>query len=155
MALHRVALSDFIDASKIRLGLSAQTRRGALQELLGVMGFNQEDGPAILETLLQREAMGSTGIGRGIAVPHCRTALARRLQVAYGRRSQGIDYQSIDGQPVVHLFLLVAPPIEVSNDYLPVLGRIAQLAKDPALPARLTAVTSPEEFLGVLAEQSV
>jgi mannitol/fructose-specific phosphotransferase system IIA component (Ntr-type) len=150
-----VSLSDFIDASKVRLSLSAGTKRDALQELVGVMGFEPGSQAAILEALLQRERQGSTGIGRGIAVPHCRTPLARRLQVAYGRRPEGIDYEAIDGQPVVHIFLLVAPPIEVSNDYLPVLGRIAQLAKEPTVPARLSEVRSPEEFLGVLAEQSV
>jgi mannitol/fructose-specific phosphotransferase system IIA component (Ntr-type) len=150
-----VSLSDFIDAPKVRLHLSASTKAAALQELLGVMGFNHEAGGMVLQTLLHREAMGSTGVGRGIAVPHCRTPLAEKLQVAYGRRLEGIDYEAIDGQPVVHLFLLVAPPIEVSNDYLPVLGRIAQLAKDSVFLSRLMAVASPEEFLSLLAAQSL
>jgi mannitol/fructose-specific phosphotransferase system IIA component (Ntr-type) len=155
MPIHRVSLSDFLDASKVRLTLSAQTKRDALRELVGLMGFEPGSEAAILEALLMRERQGSTGIGRGIAVPHCRTPLAQRLQVAYGRRPEGIDYEAIDGQPVAHIFLLVAPPIEVSNDYLPVLGRIAQLAKVPTMPTRLSEATSPEGFLNILAEQSV
>jgi mannitol/fructose-specific phosphotransferase system IIA component (Ntr-type) len=64
-----------------------------------------------------------------------------------------VDYGSVDGSPVEHLFLLVAPPVEVSNEYLPVLGRIAQLAKEADTPARLCAVQSPEEFRQFLAEK--
>jgi mannitol/fructose-specific phosphotransferase system IIA component (Ntr-type) len=77
------------------------------------------------------------------------------LQVAYGRRLGGIPYDPIDGEPVVHLFLLVAPPVEVSNEYLPVLGRVAQLAKEPDVPARLADAATPEDFLRILAEKSV
>jgi mannitol/fructose-specific phosphotransferase system IIA component (Ntr-type) len=137
----------------VRLHLSARTKEDALAELLEMMKFSPEDKGTVLRALVRREAMGSTGIGTGIAVPHCRTPVAPRLQIAYGRQCEGIDFDAIDGQPVVHVFLLVAPPLEVSNEYLPALGCIAQLARDREFPARLMSVASPREFLVVLAEQ--
>ncbi|HEU4762094.1 MAG TPA: PTS sugar transporter subunit IIA, partial [Gemmatimonadales bacterium] len=66
-----------------------------------------------------------------------------------------VDFDAVDNQPVFFLFLLVAPPIEISNDYLPVLGRIAQLVKEPDVPQRLSEVTSPAEFMQLLAEKGV
>lgn len=155
MTLNRVHLSEFLDPSMVCLSLAGETKQQILGELVSTMGFDVNDEAAILRILLHREGMGSTGIGRGIAVPHCRTPLAKRLQVAYGRRLQGLAYDAIDGEPVVHFFLLVAPPVEVSNEYLPVLGRIAQLAKEPDVPARLAAVQTSEGFLRLLAEKSV
>ena len=155
MPLHLVHLSDFVDPSHVRLDLSGETKPEALRELVATMGFDPHSEAAVLRILMHRESMGSTSIGRGIAVPHCRTPLAKRLQVAYGRRLGGIPYDPIDGEPVVHLFLLVAPPVEVSNEYLPVLGRVAQLAKEPDVPARLVEAKTPEDFLRLLTEKSV
>ena len=91
--------------------------------------------------LQRRESLGSTGMGRGIAIPHCRSLVANRLRLAYGYSRAGIQFQAIDGKPVHHLFLIVAPPLEISNQYLPVLGRIAQFAKEPDVPDRLAALT--------------
>ena len=64
----------------------------------------------------------STGIGRGIAIPHCRSLVVNQLRVAYGRKQPGVDFNAIDGKPVTNFFLIVAPPLEVSNQYLPVTG---------------------------------
>ena len=103
--------------------------------------------------LRRRESLGSTGMGRGIAIPHCRSLVANRLRLAYGRSRQGLDFQSIDGRPVHHFFLIVAPPLEISNQYLPVLGRIAQFAKEPDVPERLAALDRTDDFLRLLEEK--
>ncbi|RMH11751.1 MAG: PTS fructose transporter subunit IIC, partial [Gemmatimonadetes bacterium] len=66
---------------------------------------------------------------------------------------EGVDFDAIDGRPVRHVFLIVAPPLEVSNQYLPVLGKIAQFAKDAAVPGLLDDLRTPEEFLRLLDEQ--
>jgi mannitol/fructose-specific phosphotransferase system IIA component (Ntr-type) len=98
--------------------------------------------------------LGSTGIGRRIAVPHCRTLVVSRLRLAFGRHRTGVDFAAIDEKPVTSLFLIVAPAAEVANQYLPVLARIAQLAKEPDVPDRLAALTSPEEFLQLLDQRA-
>lgn len=155
MAVRLVYLKNFIDASRVHLHLSGTTKSELLAELVSTMGFDHHDEDAIFRTLLHRESTGSTSIGRGIAVPHCRTPLAKRLQVAYGRRLGGIPYDAIDGEPVMHLFLIVGPPVDISNDYLPVLGRIAQFSKEPDVPALLSAMETPEHFLRLLADKGV
>ena len=76
--------------------------------------------------------------------------MVNRLRLAYGRKSEGIDFDAIDGAAVQHFFLIIAPPMEVSNQYLPVLGKIAQFAKDPEVPSLLANLESVEEFLELL-----
>ena len=98
----------------------------------------------------RREQLGSTGVGRGIAIPHCRAPVIPQLRLAYGRIPAGIPYDAIDGQPVHNLFLIVAPPVEVSNLYLPVLGRLAQFAKGLDVPEKLAALTSVDDFFALL-----
>jgi mannitol/fructose-specific phosphotransferase system IIA component (Ntr-type) len=105
--------------------------------------------------LQRRESLGSTGFGRGIAIPHCRSLVASRLRIAYGQSRNGVEFHAIDGKPVHHVFLIVAPPLEVSNQYLPVLGLVAQFAKEADVPARLAAVTRPEDFFQLLEEKGV
>jgi mannitol/fructose-specific phosphotransferase system IIA component (Ntr-type) len=94
-------------------------------------------------------------MGRGIAIPHCRSLVANRLRLAYGHSRRGVEFQTIDGKPAHHLFLIVAPPLEISNQYLPVLGRIAQFAKEPDVPDRLAALTRADEFFQLLEEKGI
>jgi mannitol/fructose-specific phosphotransferase system IIA component (Ntr-type) len=105
--------------------------------------------------LQRRETLGSTGVGRGIAIPHCRSNVVSRLRLAFGHHPTGIEYQAIDSRPVHDFFLIVAPPLEISNQYLPVLGKIAQLAKEPDVPDRLAALQSADDFLRLLEEKGV
>ena len=77
-----------------------------------------------------------------------------RLRLAYGRRPGGVEFKAIDDEPVYNFFLIVAPPLEVSNQYLPVLGKIAQFAKDDDVPGLLADLDNPEEFLKLLEERA-
>jgi mannitol/fructose-specific phosphotransferase system IIA component (Ntr-type) len=78
-----------------------------------------------------------------------------RLQLAYGYSPAGLAFDAADGQPVHHVFLIVAPPNEMSNQYLPTLGKIAQLAKEPGVREQLAEVGSAEEFFQLLADKGV
>jgi mannitol/fructose-specific phosphotransferase system IIA component (Ntr-type) len=78
-----------------------------------------------------------------------------KLRVAFGRKPDGIDFKAIDNKPLYNFFVIVAPPLEVSNQYLPVLGKIAQFAKEPDVPERLATLQAPEEFLRLLEEKNV
>jgi nitrogen PTS system EIIA component len=148
-------LRDFFTAASIDLDLQATDKDSALAALVRLVGVEARAGDTLLRVLQRRESLGSTGMGRGIAIPHCRSLIANRLRLAYGQSRSGLEYQSIDGKPVHHLFLIVAPPLEISNQYLPALGRIAQFAKEPDVPDRLAALTSPEDFFKLLEEKGV
>jgi mannitol/fructose-specific phosphotransferase system IIA component (Ntr-type) len=148
-------LREFFSEDAIRLDLESTAKDDALRELIGLLGLDDKSEQTLFKMLKRRENLGSTGIGRGIAIPHCRSLVVSKLRVAFGRKRDGLDFNSIDGQPVHFLFLIVAPPLEVSNQYLPVLGKIAQFAKEPDVPARLLALRSPAEFLALLAEKGL
>ena len=78
-----------------------------------------------------------------------------RLRLAFGRHADGIAYDAIDARPVHIFFLIVAPPVELSNQYLPVLGRIAQFVKEPDVPDRLAGLDSPDELFRLLREKGL
>lgn len=84
----------------------------------------------VKEILLKRETLGSTGIGKGVAIPHCRTLAVSAIHVVVGISEQGIPYQAIDNRKVHLCFLIVAPPHDESNLYLPLLGKIVELVHD-------------------------
>jgi nitrogen PTS system EIIA component len=148
-------LRDFFTPGAIDFNLQATDKDSVLVELVRLLGVDQRAGDALMRVLQRRESLGSTGMGRGIAIPHCRSLVANRLRLAYGYSKKGVEYQALDGRPVHHFFLIVAPPLEISNQYLPVLGRIAQFAKEPDVPDRLAALTAPDEFFRLLEDKGV
>lgn len=148
-------LRDFFTPGAISFDLQATDKDSALGELVRLLDVDPRAGDTLLRVLQRRESLGSTGMGRGIAIPHCRSLVASRLRLAYAHARKGVEFQAIDGKPVHHLFLIVAPPLEVSNQYLPVLGRIAQFAKEADVPHRLAALTQPDAFFRLLEERGV
>jgi mannitol/fructose-specific phosphotransferase system IIA component (Ntr-type) len=148
-------LRDFLAPDAIRLDLDAATREDVLRELVALLQVSHADADTMLRVLLRREGIGSTGVGRGIAIPHCRSLVVDRVRLAFGRHPTGLDYAAIDGRPVHHFFLILAPPLEISNLYLPILGRIAQFAKDLEVPDRLMQLQTPDDLLALLDEKGV
>lgn len=148
-------LKEFFSPDAISLQLEAEDKDGILKELIGLLQLDEKSEGMLYKMLKRRENLGSTGIGRGIAIPHCRSLVVNRLRVAFGRKPEGIDFKAIDEKPVHNFFLIVAPPLEVSNQYLPVLGKIAQFAKESDVPDRLAKLGKPEEFLELLEEKKI
>jgi len=126
-----------------------------MRELVSLLGIDERSRGILFKMLKRRENLGSTGIGKGIAIPHCRSLVANELRVAFGRSEKGVDFEAIDGKPVHFFFLIVAPPLEVSNQYLPVLGKIAQFSKEEGVEDRLRSIESEDEFLALLDEHNV
>ena len=148
-------LREFFTEDAINLDLSAESKDDILKEMIGLLGVDEKSQGILFKMLKRRENLGSTGIGRSIAIPHCRSLVVNTLRVAFGRKPAGVDFKAIDEQPVKYFFLIVAPPLEVSNQYLPVLGRIAQFSKEADVAARLDQLTTPAEFLALLDEKGV
>ena len=148
-------LREFFSEDAVELNLAGTSKDDVLKELIGLLKLDDKSEGMLYKMLKRRENLGSTGIGRGIAIPHCRSLVVQKLRVAFGRKKEGVDFKAIDEKPVHFIFLIVAPPLEVSNQYLPVLGKIAQFSKDPEVPSRLLALTTPEEFLALLKEKGV
>src|SRR5436305_3285594 len=148
-------LREFCYEDAGKLGLEGTTKDEVLKELIGVLKLDEKSEGMLFKMLKRRENLGSTGIGRGIAIPHCRSLVVSKLRVAFGRKSAGVDFKAIDEKPVYFFFLIVAPPLEVSNQYLPVLGKIAQFSKESDVPQRLLKLKQPREFMQLLEEKSL
>jgi PTS system nitrogen regulatory IIA component len=148
-------LSDFFTPDAISVDLRGGSRDEILAELVGLLRIDARASDTLLKMLQRREALGSTGVGRGIAIPHCRSLVVSRLRLAFGHHRVGVEFHAIDNRPVFDFFLIVAPPLEISNQYLPVLGKIAQFAKDADIPDRLAALKSSDDFLRLLGEKGV
>jgi mannitol/fructose-specific phosphotransferase system IIA component (Ntr-type) len=148
-------LREFFSEDVVKLNLESDNKDDILKEMIGLLGVDEKSESILYKMLKRRENLGSTGIGKGIAIPHCRSLVVNRLRVAFGRKPSGLDYRAIDEQPVQNIFLIVAPPLEVSNQYLPVLGKIAQFSKEIDVPGRLETISSPAEFLALLEEKGI
>ena len=147
-------LRELFTADVVNLNLTSESKDETIDQLVSLLQLDEKSEAVLYKTLKRRENLGSTGIGRGIAIPHCRSLVVSRLRLAYGRRPGGVEFKAIDDDPVYNFFLIVAPPLEVSNQYLPVLGKIAQFAKEDDVPDLLAGLESPEDFLKLLQERA-
>jgi PTS system nitrogen regulatory IIA component len=148
-------LREFFSEDAVRLELESTSKDDVLKELIGLLKLDDKSEGMLFKMLKRRENLGSTGIGRGIAIPHCRSLVVSKLRVAFARKTVGVDFRAIDDKPVNFFFLIVAPPLEVSNQYLPVLGKIAQFSKEPDVPERLFGLTEPSQFMALLEEKAL
>jgi mannitol/fructose-specific phosphotransferase system IIA component (Ntr-type) len=148
-------LREFFAEDAINLALKGRTKNDILRELVELLHLDEKSQGMLIKLLQRRETLGSTGIGRGIAIPHCRSLVVSSLRVAFGRKAEGIDFKAIDEKPAHVFFLIVAPPLEVSNQYLPVLGKIAQFSKEEDVPRRLMEIQTPADFLRLVEEKGL
>lgn len=147
-------LIDFFSTEAVNLDLNGSEKDDILLELITLLGLDGESEGKLHMMLKRRENLGSTGIGKGIAIPHCRSNVVESLQVAFGRKPNGVEFRAIDDKPVYNFFLIVAPPLEVSNQYLPVLGKIAQFAKEADINDELKKLEDAADFLKLLEARS-
>lgn len=142
-------LSSLLIPERINLNLKAKKKTEAIKELIGLIKSGTE-AEQLLETLLTREELGSTGIGKGIGIPHCRSLLIDKLEIAVGRSKNGFDFNAIDKKPVHFLFLIIAPPQDPGNQYLITLGRIAVVCQELTKKKRMFESQTPEELIALI-----
>jgi PTS system nitrogen regulatory IIA component len=145
-------LSDFLKPEGVIATLKAHSKKQALQELAeraaAAAGLPERD---IFETLLQRERLGSTGIGHGIAIPHGKLPKVERLFGLFARLERPIDFEALDGEPVDLLFLLIAPEA-AGADHLKALARVARVLRDTNVTQKLRATQDPAALYAILTE---
>jgi fructose-specific phosphotransferase system IIA component len=124
-------ISEVLDPKAIKIGLVATTKEESLKELVGILSEveNIGDSKSILKALVERESLGSTGIGQGIAIPHGKTDKVSRLVAVLGISKHGVNFDALDGEPVYIFFLLVAPK-ETAGPHLKALAQISRLLRD-------------------------
>lgn len=148
-------LGDFILEESIVGELRTATKREVLGELVqslveaGALDTNAVD--SVVESLLKREEIGSTGIGHGVAIPHAKHPAVRRLLGAYGHSSRGVNYDSLDGQPVKSLFLILWPE-GVIGPHLEAIAQVSRVLKKENFLDRLKATSDKREVVSLFTE---
>ncbi len=134
--------------------LQAKNKRDALAELAGVFakGGIKSDPEAMVSVLLEREKLGSTGIGEGIAIPHGKIKGLDGMVIAFGRSREGIEFDAMDSKPV-HLFFLLMAPDQSAGQHLKALAKISRMLKDAAFRKALLEVPTHEDLFRVIAEK--
>jgi mannitol/fructose-specific phosphotransferase system IIA component (Ntr-type) len=147
--------SDFVTLDAIRSHVDATTKEGVIREMVralidaGRISVDEMEG--IVKAILKREELGSTGIGRGVAVPHTKHPSVNRLVGTVAVSPEGINFDSLDGEPVHLFFLLVSPP-DRPGDHLRALENISRQLRDDAFCRLLKAAKTPEDIHHLLEE---
>ncbi len=145
-------LDEILTPESVVANLKAKSKKQALQELSKrakvITGLVERD---IFDTLLERERLGTTGVGQGVAIPHGRMAELDRLYGLFARLEHPIDFDAIDDQPVDLIFVLLAP-VSAGADHLKALARVSRLLRDKSMCAKLRGTANPEALYAALIE---
>ena len=147
-------IMEILVKDAVILDLGVRTKREVLAEMSASLAKVEPQIAAdrLLDVLMEREALQSTGIGEGVAIPHGKLSGLGRLVATFARSRAGIDFESIDGQPTHHFFLLVVPE-HSGGQYLKALARISRVFKDPEFRRRLMAAGDAESMSHVVADE--
>jgi PTS system fructose-specific IIA component/PTS system nitrogen regulatory IIA component len=147
--------ADFVCRQAVSAGLKADTKEGVIREmvhsLLDVGKIKAQEYESIVKAILKREEMGSTGIGRGIAVPHTKHPSVDRLVGGVAVSAEGVDFNSLDGEKVHLLFLLISPP-DRPGEHLRALENVSRQLRDEGFCKFLKEAKSPADILQLLDE---
>jgi PTS system nitrogen regulatory IIA component len=147
-------IMDSLVRDAVILNLGVRTKQEALAEMANALAKvePQIDAERLLEVLLERESLQSTGIGEGVAIPHGKMAGLDRLVASFAHSPEGIDFDSIDGQPTHHFFLLVVPE-HSGGQYLKALARISRFFRDASFRQQLSEAESLEDVIRAIEEE--
>ena len=147
-----MTLLDIVDARAILPHLKVQNKKQLLQELAQCLSsLVAIDSHVIFEALMQREKLGSTGLGQGIAIPHGRMPAITRVYGVFARLSSPVNFDSVDGEPVDLAFAMISP-LQAGADHLTALARVSRLFRDQATVAKLRGTTTPEGLYAIITE---
>ncbi len=146
-------IMDFLSKDAITVDLKSVNKNDAIKELVELLVKAQEidkkDKPKIVELLMAREALGSTAIGHNVGIPHAKTDSVKDLIGAFGLSKRGVDFDSLDGEPVYIFFLLLAPQ-DSAGPHLKALARISRLIKDKYFRDTLRQAKDEKDVIGII-----
>lgn len=143
-------LADFLDFDAIKTGLPGGSKKALLQQLANLAGQRlYRDPSAILASLSEREHLGSTGFGHGVAIPHGKVEGLKQIYCLFARLAEPIDYKAIDGRPVDLVFLLLSPP-DAGAEHLKALAAISRVTRHAATLEKMRGARSRDALAAVL-----
>lgn len=147
-------IMDFLNEKAVCANLRAQDKEGVIRELVDQLykAGAIKDKEELTNALLSRESLGSTGIGQGIGIPHGKSSKVKELVAAFGLSRKGVNFVSLDGEPVYIFFLLVAPE-DSAGPHLKALARISRLLKDKYFRDCLREAKDEKEIIRIIREE--
>lgn len=147
-------ITDILDEASVIQDLRSTNKKGILEELSNVLVERGKlpDRDKVVEVLLEREKLGSTGIGDGIAIPHGKMKGIQGLVTSFGRSIKGVNFESIDNKPT-HLFFLLVAPENSAGIHLKALARISRLLKDSGFRNRLMEASDRQDLFRIISEE--
>lgn len=149
-------ISDFLVPKAVSANLESKSKKEVIEELVGLLmetgAIERRHKNKVMEVLMAREALGSTAIGQGIAIPHGKCDCVKKLVGCLGISKSGIDFDSLDGEPAYIFFLLVAP-IDSAGPHLKALARISKLLKDKYIRESLKSVKDEKSMLQIIQQE--
>ncbi|PLX79043.1 MAG: PTS fructose transporter subunit IIA [Desulfuromonas sp.] len=147
-------ITELLSPSAITVDMQATDKNSALAELTDaiVAHSGNLDRDEVLKVLHERERLGSTGIGDGVAIPHGKLKNIDNLLLSFGCSKAGVDFDSMDGKPA-HLFFLLLAPEESVGVHLKTLARISKLLKNPGVRNALLAASDADELFRIIADE--
>jgi len=147
-------IMDFLHKKAVSVNIKSTDKEGVIRELVDLLSNaaeikNKED---LIGAVLAREALGSTGIGQGIGIPHAKSQNVKELVAAFGLSKNGVDFDSLDGEPAYIFFLLLAPE-ESAGPHLKALARISRMLKDKYFRELLRKAKDENEVLRIIQEE--
>jgi PTS system nitrogen regulatory IIA component len=147
-------IMEFLKEKAVSADLKSTDKQGIIKEMIDLLADAQaiKDKDKLVKILLEREALGSTGIGQGVAIPHGKSAGVKELVAAFGISRNGVNYDSLDGEPVYIFFLLVAPE-DSAGPHLKALARISRLLKDKFFRDMLRSAPDAKTLIKVIRQE--
>ena len=147
-------IMDFLNKKAISVNLKATDKEGVIRELVELLSNAAEikNKEELIKAVLSREALGSTGIGQGVGIPHAKSQNVKELIAAFGLSRNGVDFDSLDGEPV-HIFFLLLAPEESAGPHLKALARISRMLKDKFFRDLLRKAKDENDILHVIQEE--
>ena len=152
MFMEKSLIKKILKNAKIRLDINAKEKFQIIDELVQSLKINKNKEEMLTNAVIQREKIGSTGIGNVIAIPHTRSLVIKELMVAIGRPVKPIDFGALDKKKVNLVFLLVAPPYAYKREYLILLGKIADAFNEISADEKLFSVNNEKDFKAELSK---
>lgn len=145
---------DFLSKEAVKVDLEGKNKKEIITELVELLHTSKKikDPKPVVKILLDREKLGSTGIGQGIAIPHGKTDMVKDIHAAFGISKKGIDFDALDGEPVNLFFLFIAPP-DSSGLHLKALAKISHLLKDKYFREALREAKTADEVINIIKEE--
>jgi len=149
-------LLDLLKKEDITLDLKAKDKKSAIRELIRILQDSKaiKNSESVFQSVFDREKIGSTGIGQNIAIPHGKTADVKKIVGALGISKKGVEFQSLDGEPVHIIFLLLGPE-DVSGEHLKALAKVARLFKDKFFRDAMRQAETVERIIEIIKKEDV